>query len=80
VIFRLIPLFLLSGCQLYGGAYIHDKAMDSEFKQERLITTFGMSEDINKNLEIYIEHESQPLYDEKGYGLNKLGFKLKTKL
>ena len=71
---------LLSGCQLYMGAAVHDKSFDSEFKQERVMTTIGASQDITNNLEVYIEHLSLPTYKEKGYGINQAGAKLKVKL
>ena len=71
---------LLSGCQLYMGAAVHDKSFDSEFKQERLLATIGASKDITENIEIFIEHTSQPTYEETGYGISKVGIKLKAKL
>ena len=78
--YKLLPLILLSGCQLYGGASIHDRAADSEFEEEKLIATIGASKEINENLEVYIEHLSQPMYEENGYGINQAGFKIKIKL
>ena len=78
--YRLLPLLLLSGCQLYMGAAVYDKSFDSEFKQERLLTTIGASQDMTENIEVFIEHTSQPTYEEEGYGISKAGVKLKVKL
>ena len=81
----LILTFLLSGCQLYGGASVHDRSFDSEFKEDGLITTFGASQEfgIAEGIAgvVFIEHDSMPLYREtEGYGVQKLGFELRTRL
>jgi len=62
-----------------GGA-IHDKALDSNFEEERLIATLGASQDITENIEVFIEHNSQPMYRGDDAGVNKAGIKLKAKI
>lgn len=77
---------LLSGCHLYGGMSVHDRAFDSEFKEGKVITILGASQELNDNFEIYIEHLSMPFEKEKpnadgyGNGINQVGMKAKIKL
>ena len=84
--YKLPPLILLSGCQLYGGAAIHDRAFDSEFKEDNVITVLGASQELNNNFEVYIEHLSMPFEKEpsnsdgKGWGINQAGIKAKVKI
>jgi hypothetical protein len=84
---KYLPLIILflSGCQLYGGASIHDRSFDSEFKDDNVITTFGISQEFNiiKNITgvIFGEHDSMPFIDEvNGYGVNKVGSEVRMRL
>ena len=84
--YKLIPLIFLSGCHLYGGAAVHDRAFDSEFKEDNIITVLGASQELNDNFEVYIEHLSMPFEKEQansngyGTGINQAGIKAKIKL
>ena len=84
--YKLLPLIFLSGCQLYGGAAIHDRSFDSEFKEDNVITVLGASQELNDNFELYIEHLSMPFERERpnsdgyGNGINQMGIKAKIKL
>lgn len=77
---RLIPLALLSGCQLYGGGSFHDTSMDSHFKEDRVIAVIGVSQQVHENIDIFAEHLSMPTVTENGYGINQIGFKIKYKV
>lgn len=75
---------ILTGCQLYGGASIHDRSMDSEYKEDGTITTFGASQEFiiikDINAELFVQHNSMPFVREKnGYGVNEIGGKIKMR-
>jgi len=75
VLVRLLSLsicFLLSGCQLYGGASVHDTSADSEFKSSGMITTFGALQEINDWSEVFIQHRSDPFYTENETRYNNI--------
>lgn len=84
--YKLLPLLLLSGCHLYAGATVHDRAFDSEFVEDNVITTFGASQELSENFEIYAEHLSMPFEQEQanskgqGNGINQAGIKAKVKI
>jgi len=78
--YRLFPLILLSGCQLYGGMAFHDTSADSHFKEDKLIGTLGVSQEITENFELFAEHLSMPMITENGLGINQVGAKIKIKL
>ena len=83
---RLLPLFLLSSCQIYAGMAVHDRAFDSEYQEDATIANIGLSQDVHENIELYIGHSSMPWFAEKdngrggGYGVNQAGVKVKYKL
>ena len=82
----LLLSFNASGCQLYATAGVHHRAFDSEYVEDAVITTFGLSQEITDNFEAGIEHGSQPFFIERnndrggGYGINKAYIKAKVKL
>lgn len=78
--YKYLPLTLLSGCQLYGGMAIHDTSADSHFKEDRLIGSIGVSQEVTENLELFVEHLSMPTVTENGLGINQAGFRIKVEL
>lgn len=68
---------MLSGCFLYGGGSVHTFTKDSAFTDSMPLFTIGAGHDIDDNLNVYIQHKSQPFEDD-GYGLNEAGFILRT--
>ena len=77
--------FILSGCHLYGGLGIHDTSFDSEFKEKGAIATFGISQELGSNVEVFVEHSSMPYVDETktergGYGINQAGVRGRWKI
>ena len=61
---------MLTGCYGYMNASVHDRSFDSEFQEHGLITTFGVAHEINESIEVFIQHQSMPFYEEAadGYG------------
>jgi len=78
--YKLFPLTLLSGCQLYGGMAVHDTSTDSHFKEDKMIGNLGLSQEVTENFELFAEHLSMPTVEENGLGINQVGFKIKVKL
>jgi len=82
----IIILFYQTGCHLYAGATVHDTAFDSQFNQDNLITTFGVSQELNNNFDLYVEHSSLTLKADTidtnggGHGLNQAGIRAKIKI
>lgn len=73
-----LSLFL-TGCQVFAGMSVHDTSFDSEYQEDGIIAVIGITEDINKNIEVFIEHHSMPRFSEKiGHGTNQIGIKFKT--
>lgn len=79
-------MLFISSCYLYVGTSIHDKDFDSEYKERHVLAHFGFEEEINDNLEVFIQHTSMPSYSESlrendsGWGVNEVGIRVKVKL
>ena len=86
ILFILAFPISLIGCQLYATAGVHDRAFDSEYVEDNVITTFGLSQELNNNFEAGIEHGSMPFFIERnngrggGFGVNKVYIKAKIEL
>ena len=80
-LFTLSLLIFISSCQLYATAGVHDRAFDSEYVEDAVIATYGLSQEITDNFEAGIEHGSMPFFVEQdGHGVNKAYIKAKVKL
>ena len=80
-LFILSLLMCISSCQLYATVGVHDRSFDSEYVEDAVITTFGLSQEITDNFEAGIEHGSMPFFIERdGHGVNKAYIKAKIKL
>ena len=80
-LFTLSLLIFISSCQLYATAGVHDRSFDSEYVEDAVIATFGLSQEITDNFEAGIEHGSMPFFIEQdGHGVNKAYIKAKVKL
>ena len=74
-IYKLFPLIflLLQSCIISGGIGLHATQMDSDFVETPYVGWFQGEEPLTDHVSIYMRHESQLFYQDKGSGINSIG-------